>query len=149
MRQMGKGLASKGSGQLGVVQAARPAADCRGIGCPIGIFQRGRRLFPRTALQKVPSECLNASQQAVVRVWEGEQGEHGEGLPTLLTKAASNSNPVVMFIVCLLATATVTSDGIAFANWTSPQQDVLAVASPIGFDLVWRGRTCDKKNRAS
>jgi hypothetical protein len=54
-----------------------------------------------------------------------------------------------MFIMCLLAPTTVTDDGIAFANGTSPQQDLLAVASPIGFDLVWQGRKWDKKNRTS
>jgi hypothetical protein len=66
-----------------------------------------------------------------------------------LAKAAPDRNPVVMYIMCLLAPTTVTDDGIAFANRTSPQQNVLAVASPIGFDLVWRGRKWDKKNRAS
>jgi len=149
MGQTGKRLAPKGSGQLGAVQAAGPAAEGRWIGHPIGILQRGHRLFPRTALQKVSSECLSASQQAVVGVGEREQGKQGESLPTTLAKAASDPNPVVVFIVRLLATATVTDDGIAFANRASPQQDLLAVASPIGFDLVRRGRKWDKKNRGS
>ena len=35
---------------------------------------------------------------------------------------------------------TVTNNGIAFANWASPQHDLLAVASPIGFGLVRRCR---------
>jgi len=82
-------------------------------------------------------------------VRQRERGKQGEGLSTTLANAAPNPNPVVMFIVRLLAPTTVTDDGIAFANRTSPQQDVLAVASPIGFDLVWRGRKWDKKNRAS
>jgi len=100
-------------------------------------------------LLPTPPQRLAASQQAVVGVGEREQGKQGEGLSTTLAKAASDPNPVVMFIVCLLATATVTDDGIAFANRTSPQQDLLAVARPIGFDLVWRGRKWDKKNRSS
>jgi len=54
-----------------------------------------------------------------------------------------------MFIVRLLAPATVADDGIAFAKRASAQQDLLAVASPIGFALVWRGRKWDKKNRVS
>ena len=149
MGQTGKRLAPKGSGRLGTVQAARPAAEGGGIGHPIGVLQRGRRLFPRTALQKAPSECLSSSQQAVVGVGEGEQGKQGEGLPTTLAKTASDPNRVVILIVRLLATATVTDDGIAFANRASPQQDLLAVATPIGFDLVWRGRKWDKKNRGS
>jgi len=54
-----------------------------------------------------------------------------------------------MFIVRLLAAATVTDDGIAFANRASPQHDLVAVASPVGFELVRRGGKWDKKNRAS
>jgi hypothetical protein len=54
-----------------------------------------------------------------------------------------------MFIVYLLATATVTDDGITFANRAPPQHEVLAVASPVGFQLVRRGRKWDKKNRGS
>jgi len=66
-----------------------------------------------------------------------------------MAKSASNPNPVVMFIVRLLAPATVTDDGIAFAKRASPQHDLLAVVSPIGFELVRRGRKWDKKNRGS
>jgi hypothetical protein len=149
MRQTGERLASKGSGWFGTVQADRPAAESGRIGHPIGVLQRRRRIFPRAVLHKVSPERLTPSQQAVVGVRQREQGKQGEGLSTALAKAASDPNPVVMFIVCLLATATVTDDGIAFANRTSPQQDLLAVASPIGFDLVWRGRKWDKKNRSS
>jgi len=97
----------------------------------------------------VSAEHLSASQQAVVGVGEREQGKQGEGLPATRAKAASDPNPVVMFIVRLLATATVTDDGIAFANRASPQHDLLAVATPIGFELVRRGRKWDKENRGS
>ena len=89
------------------------------------------------------------SQQTVMGVREREQGKQGESLPTTLAEAAPDRNPVVMFVVRLLATATVTDDGIAFTNRAAPQQSVLAVAIPIGFDLVWRGRKCDKKDRGS
>jgi hypothetical protein len=54
-----------------------------------------------------------------------------------------------MFIVRLLAVATVADDGITFANRASPQGDVLDITSPIGFELVRRGRMWDKKNRGS
>jgi hypothetical protein len=54
-----------------------------------------------------------------------------------------------MFIVRLLAPATVADDGIAFAKRASPQQDLLAITSPVGFELVRRGRKWDKKNRVS
>ena len=149
MRQTGERLASKGSRRLRTVQPDRPAAEGGGIGHPIGVLQRGCRLFPRAVLVQTSPQRLAASQQAVVGVRQREQGKQGKGLSTTLAKAASDPNPVVMFIVCLLTTATVTDDGIAFANRTSPQPDLLAVARPIGFDLVWRGRKWDKKNRSS
>jgi hypothetical protein len=41
-----------------------------------------------------------------------------------------------MFIVRLLAPAAVANDGIAFANRAAPQYDLVAVVSPIGFELV-------------
>jgi hypothetical protein len=52
-----------------------------------------------------------------------------------------------VFIVRLLATATVTDDGIANTNRASAQQDRITIASPIGFDLVRLGRKWDKDNR--
>jgi hypothetical protein len=82
-------------------------------------------------------------------VRQRKQGKQGEGLPATRAKAASDPNPVVMFIVGLLAAATVANDRIAFTNRASPQHDVLSVASPIGFELVWRGRKWDKENRSS
>jgi len=82
-------------------------------------------------------------------VREREQGKQGESFPTTLAEAAPDRNPVVMFVVRLLATATVTDDGIAFTNRAAPQPDVVDVAVPIGFDLAWRGRKCDKKDRGS
>jgi len=66
-----------------------------------------------------------------------------------MAKAASDSNPGVMFIVRLLAAASVTDDGIAFANRASPQDELIAVCGPIGFLLVSRGGKWDKKDRDS
>ena len=82
-------------------------------------------------------------------VGEREQGKQSKSLPAARAKAASDPNPVVVFIVRLLAPATVADDGIAFANRASPQHEVLTVASPVRFELVRRGRKWDKKNRGS
>jgi hypothetical protein len=84
-----------------------------------------------------------------VGVGEREAGKESEGLSATRAKATSDPNPVVMFIVRLLVPATVADDRIAFANRASPQHDVVGVASPIGFELVWRGRKWDKENRSS
>jgi hypothetical protein len=40
-------------------------------------------------------------------------------------------------------------DGIAFTNRASPQDELVAVSGPIGFQLVQRGGKWDKKNRDS
>ena len=149
MGYAGQRLASKGSRQLGAVEAARPAAERGGIGHPIGVLQRGRRLFPGAVLHKVSPERLTAGQQAVAGVGERERGKEGEGLSASMAKAAPDPNPVVMFIVRLLAPATVTDDRIAFTNRTSSQDELVAVCGPIGFQLVRRGGKWDKKNRAS
>ena len=80
---------------------------------------------------------------------EREQGKQSEALPASGAKAASDPNPIVMLIVRLLAPATVPDDRIAFANRASPQHEVLDITSPVGFELVRRGRKWDKKNRGS
>ena len=54
-----------------------------------------------------------------------------------------------MLIVRLLAAASVADYRIAFANGASPQDDLVAVPGPIGFQLVRRGGKWDKKNRSS
>jgi len=136
MSHAGERLVPKGSRWLGAVEAARPAAEGGGIGHSIGILERGRRLLPGAVLHKVSSERLTAGQQAVVGVGERERGKEGEGLSASMAKAAPDPNPVVMFIVCLLAPATMTDDGIAFANRASPQDELIAVCGPIGFQLV-------------
>jgi hypothetical protein len=72
-----------------------------------------------------------------MRIGEREQREDGECPPAKLANPPSDPNPVVVFIVRLLAPATVTNNGIAFTNRTSARQDFIAIASPIAFDLVW------------
>jgi hypothetical protein len=80
-------------------------------------------------------------------IWKREQREEGEGPPTKPAKPPSDPNPVVVFIVRLLAAATMTDNGIAFTNRASAQQDVPAVARPVAFDLVRLDRKWDKNNR--
>ena len=84
-----------------------------------------------------------------MRVRERKQRKEGEGLPATVAKAASDPNPVVMFIVRLLAAAPMADDRIAFTNRTSPQDNLAGLFGPIGFELVqWDGKW-DKKNRGS
>jgi hypothetical protein len=83
-------------------------------------------------LPKAPPQCLQAPQQAVVRVRQREQREEGEGFAATKAVAATDPNPVVMFIVSLLAAASVPDDGIPLTNGTLPHQ-LVAVFIPIGF----------------
>ena len=136
MSHAGERLAPKGSRWLGAVQAARPAAEGGGIGHSIGILERGRRLFPGAVLHKVSSERLTAGQQAVMGVGERERGKEGEGFSATRAKAASDPDPVVMFIVRLLTAPPVPDDRIAFTKGASPQNELIAVSGPIGFQLV-------------
>ena len=82
-----------------------------------------------------------------MRIWGREQRKESECPPAKLANPPSDPNPVVVFIVRLLVPATVANDGIAFTNRALAQQDSIAIASPIAFDLVRLGRKWDKNNR--
>jgi hypothetical protein len=54
-----------------------------------------------------------------------------------------------MFIMRLLATASVADDRITFTSRTSPQNNLGATHGPIRFELVRRRGKWDKQNRTS
>jgi len=54
-----------------------------------------------------------------------------------------------MFIVRLLAAASVADDRIDFASGTSPQNNLGAARGPFPFELVRRDGKWDKQNRTS
>jgi len=145
----GERLMEKGKCRLGAVQAVGPAAKCRRIGHAIRICERRRCLFPGAVLHQAPPQCLTARQQTVVRVRERKTREKGEGPPTTGAATATDTNPVVMFIVRLLAAASVADDRITFTSGTSPQDDLRAAGGPIRLELVRRGGKWDKQNRSS
>ena len=62
---------------------------------------------------------------------------------------ATDRNPIVILIVCLLAASSVAGDRIALTNRATPQDNVGALLGPIGLQLVRRERKWDKKNRSS
>jgi hypothetical protein len=145
----GERLVEKGKCRLGAVQAVGPAAKCRRIGHAIRICERRRCLFPGAVLHQAPPQCLTARQQTVVRVRERKTREKGEGPPTTGAATATDTNPVMMFIVRLLAAASVADDRITFTSGTSPQDDLRAARGPIRLELVRRGGKWDKQNRSS
>jgi hypothetical protein len=54
-----------------------------------------------------------------------------------------------MFIMRLLAAASMADDRIVFTLGTSPQDDLLAAFGPTSFELVRRGGKWNKENRSS
>ena len=142
-------LAEKGKSRLGAVQSVGPAAKRGRIGHAVRVFERRHRLLPRTMLHKAPPQSLTARQQTVVGVRERKQWKKSEGLPATGAATATDADPVVVFIVGLLAAASMADDGIAFTNRASPQDDFGATRGPLRFELVWRDRKWDKRNRSS
>jgi len=66
-----------------------------------------------------------------------------------VAEATPDPNPVVMFIMRLLAAAPVADDRIACTNGASPQDDLNAAFGPISFELVRRGARWNKENRST
>src|SRR5215469_780167 len=93
-----------------------PAAKRGRIGYAVRVFERRRRLFPGIVLHKAPSQCLRARQQTVMGVRERKQWKKGESLPATGATAATDVDPVVVFIVGLLAAASMADNGIAFTS---------------------------------
>ncbi len=145
----GDGLPGKGKGQLRKVQAARPTAEGGGIGQAIRVFQIRQCLFPGIVLHKAPPQCLTARQQAVMRIRKRKQRQESEGLSATRAATATDLNPVMILIVCLLAAAAVADDRTTFTNGTLRQDELVAVSGPISFELVRRDRKWDKENRNS
>ena len=145
----GTRLAEKGKSRLGAVQSVGPATERGGIGHAVRVFERRSRFFPGVVLHKAPPQCLTACQQTVVRVRERKQRQEGEGLPATRAATATDADPIVVFIMRLLAAASMADDRIAFTSGASPQDDFGAVRRPIGFELVRRDGKWDKQNRRS
>jgi hypothetical protein len=112
------------------------------------VFKRRRCLFPGAVLHKTPPQRLTPRQQAVMRVRQRKQRKESEGLPTTQAATATDPNPIVMFVVRLLAAPSVADDRIAFTSRASPQDGLVAVSGPVRFQLVQRSRKWDKENRS-
>jgi hypothetical protein len=141
----GERLVETGKCRLGAVQSVGPAAKCGRIGHAIRICERRRCLFPGAVLHQAPPQCLTARQQTVVCVRERQTREKSEGSPTTGAATATDTNPVMMFIVRLLAAASVADDRIHFTCRTSSQNNL--ARRPIRFELVRRCGKWDKQNR--
>ena len=140
-------LAEKGNGGLEAVQAPGPTAQCGGVGHAVRVFESRRGLFPRVVIHKAPSQCLATSQQAVMGVRERKPRQEGEGLPATGAAATADVNPVVIFVVCLLAAPSMADDRILLTDGALPQNDLGTAGRPIGFQLAGQNGKWDKENR--
>jgi hypothetical protein len=121
------------------IQAAKPSSQCGRIGHAMGIFENGRRSLPATPLDEIAAQSLAAGGQAVMAVGRREWRQEGERLAATVADAASNPDPIVVFIVGLFAPATVADNGILNANRATTQNDFRARLGPVGFEVVLRG----------
>lgn len=65
--------------------------------------------------------------------------QKSEGFAAAVADTAANPDPLMVFIVSLLAPATVADNGILYANRTTTQNDFRTRLAPIGFEVVLRG----------
>ena len=145
----GERLAEKGKGRLGAVQSVGPAVKRGRIRHAVRVFECRRGFFPGRMLHKAPPQSLTARQQTVVGVRERKQWKKGESLPATGASAATDVDPVVVFIVGLLAAASMADNGITFTSGASPQDNFGATRGPLRFELVRRDGKWDKQNRSS
>ena len=82
-------------------------------------------------------------------VRERKKRKEGEGLPAIRAATSPDPDPVVVFIVGLLAAASMADDRIAFTSRASMQDNFGATRGPLRFELVRRDGKWDKQNRRS
>ena len=64
-----------------------------------------------------------------------EWRQEGKRLSASVADTAANPDPIMLFIMSLLATATVTDDGILLTNRAPAQDDFRARLGPNGFEV--------------
>jgi hypothetical protein len=129
------------------VETPEPSAQRGGIGYAIRIFDRGRRSFPTTTLYEIAAQRMTTCDQAVMAVGRREWRQESKRLSASVANPAANPDPIMLFIMSLLASATVTDDGILLTDWTPAQDDFRARLGPIGFEVALGRRKWDKQYR--
>lgn len=114
----------------------KPAAECGGVWHTIGVFQSGSGIFPAAVFDKIAPQRLTASNQAVMCVRQREHGQEGDRDPAATALAASNCNPVMVFVVSLFSSQTMAHDRILQANWAKTNDSIGVMIGPIGWRLA-------------
>ena len=65
-----------------------------------------------------------------------EWRQEGKRLAASVADTAANPDPIMLFIMSLLAPATVADDGILLTNRAPAQHDFCARLGPIGFEVA-------------
>jgi hypothetical protein len=112
---------------------------------PVGVFALRRGLFPSTAAIATRFPGLLSASKAVLAVWRRPRGKDGEGFATRRAKAASCPDPVVLFVVGLLAPLAVADDGMVPAARAASWQQGQRKRMHLECGLVSRLRQCDKE----
>jgi hypothetical protein len=129
------------------IQIPEPTTQRGRIGDAIGIFGRGRRVFPGSAFHKKTMQRLAAGDEAVMAVRRREGRQEGERLAASLADAAANPDPIMVFVMRLFAAPAVTNDRVLEADRAPAQDDLRAGFGPIGFVIDPISGKWDKENR--
>src|SRR5712692_1868970 len=115
------------------IQCTKPAAKSARVGHAMRIFHRWSGRLPATAFDKVAPQRRTARDQAVVGIGKRERRQEGHGLTAGTADAASNLNPVMVFVMSLFAATTMTNDRISRANRAPANNPFRASLRPISF----------------
>lgn len=140
--------AQEGKGGRGI-QATEPTAESGRIGDAIRIFEGRCGTFERPVLQEISPQRMAACQQAVVGIRQGENGKESEGQVAGSTDPSANSDPVVSFIMSLLASPAVPHNRIAQTLRTKARDLFLAGGSPIEMWVARISAKWDKDSRTA
>jgi hypothetical protein len=131
------------------IEAMEPTAEGGRIRNAIRIFERRCCALERLVLQEVSPQRLASSDQAVMGVRQRENGKEGDGQVAGSTDAAANFDPVVSFIMSLLAPPAVPSNRIAQALRATGRDLLVAASSPVEIWVARIPAKWDKDNRTA
>ena len=126
-----------------------PSAQGGGIGHAIGVLDGGRGGFAGSPFQEVAPQRLAAGDEAVMAVGRREGRQERERLVAPVAQAAADPDPVVVFVMRLLAAAAMADDGVLGTNRAAAREDFRVGLGPIGFEVELRGQKWDKQNRSA
>jgi hypothetical protein len=104
------------------------------------IFQRRRRRFPATALDKIAPQRLTAGDQTVMAVRQRESGQEGNRSATNSADTAPDFDPVMVLVMSLFLSTTMAHYGILQTNRAATNDRFSARLCPIGLQLALRRR---------